>query len=180
MIIRLEQPNDIAAIHAVNAAAFGRAGEAELVDALRANGHLTLSLVAERAGEVVGHVAFSPATVTSLSGDWMALALGPLAVLPAHQRSGVGSALMRAGLAACLGMGHDVVFLLGHATYYPRFGFAPSKPKGVWWADRPDDALHFMVAELRPNALAGRTGAMRFAPEFDEAGNDDLQKRAGR
>lgn len=167
MIVRPEHPNDIAAIHAVNVAAFGCAGEADLVDALRANGRLTLSLVAERDSEVVGHVAFSPAMVTSPAGDWTALALGPLAVLPSYQRAGVGSALVRAGLAACLAMGHDVIFLLGHETYYPRFGFAPSKPKGVWWVDRPEDALHFMVAELRPNAMAGRAGAMRFAPEFD-------------
>ncbi len=167
--VRPERPNDLKTIHAVNAAAFGRSLEADLVDALRANGRLTLSLVAERDGEVIGHIAFSPATISSPDDDWMALALGPLAVSPAHQRSGVGSALVRAGLAACLEMGHNVVFLLGHATYYPRFGFAPSKTKGVWWADRPDDALHFMIAELHPGALAGRTGAMRFAPEFDEA-----------
>lgn len=167
-MIRPERPDDRMAIHAVNAAAFGRAGEADLVDALRANGHLTLSLVAEHDGKVVGHVAFSPATITSPAGDWTALALGPLAVLPSRQRAGVGAALVRAGLAACLVMGHDVVFLLGHETYYPRFGFAPGKPKGVWWAQHPDEALHFMVAELRPGALAGRTGAMCFALEFDD------------
>jgi putative acetyltransferase len=167
MIVRAEQPNDIAAVHHVNATAFGRAVEADLVDALRANSHLMLSLVAERGGEVVGHIAFSPATIASSGGDWTALALGPLAVLPTRQRTGVGSALVRAGLTACLEMGHDVVFLLGHATYYPRFGFVPSKPKGVWWAVNPDDTLHFMVAELHPGALTGRTGAMRFSPEFD-------------
>jgi len=167
VIIRPERSDDWPGIHALNAAAFGRNAEADLVDALRANGHLTLSLVAERDGQIVGHIAFSPATIASPDGDWMALALGPLAVLPAHQRSGVGSALVRAGLAACLAMVHDVVFLLGHETYYPRFGFAPSQPKGVCWADHPDEATHFMVAELRPGALASRTGAMRFAPEFD-------------
>jgi putative acetyltransferase len=167
MIIRPEIPADITAIHAVNAAAFGRAAEADLVDALRANSHLALSLVAERDGQIVGHIAFSPATIASPNGDWTALALGPLAVSLAHQRRGVGSALARAGLAACLEMGQDVVFLLGHETYYPRFGFVPSQPKGVCWADHPDEATHFMVAELRPGALAGRTGAMRFTPEFD-------------
>jgi putative acetyltransferase len=166
--IRSERPDDRTAIHAVNAAAFGRASEADLVDALRVNGHLTLSLVAVRDDEVVGHIAFSPATITSPDGDWTALALGPLAILPSHQRTGVGSALVRAGLAACLAMGHDLTFLLGHETYYPRFGFTPSKPKGVWWADRPDDSLHFMVVELHPNALAGRTGAMHFSPEYDD------------
>ena len=141
--------------------------EADLVDALRANGHLTLSLVAEVDGEVVGHIGFSPATISSTGGDWTALALGPLAVLPSRQRTSVGSALVREGLRQCVEMGHDVVFLLGHPTYYPRFGFVPSKPKGVWWANNPDDALHFMLAELRPGALAGRIGAMRFSPEFD-------------
>jgi putative acetyltransferase len=165
--IRPETSADVAAIHRVNVVAFNQALESDLVVALRANDHLTLSLVAEREGEIVGHIAFSPCTITSPNGDWTALALGPLAVLPAHQRTGVGSALVRAGLAACLEMGHDVVFLLGHPTYYPRFGFLPSQPKGVWWANRPDDALHFMVAELRPNALDSRAGAMHFSPEFD-------------
>lgn len=167
--VRREQPDDIAAIHAINTAAFGRTGEADLVDALRDNAHLTLSLLAEVDDHRVGHIAFSPATITSPNGGWTALALGPLAVLPSHQRIGIGTALVRAGLAVCLEMGHDVVFLLGHHTYYPRFGFTPSQPQGVWWANNPTDALHFMVAELRPNALAGRTGAMRFAPEFEAA-----------
>jgi putative acetyltransferase len=169
--VRPETPDDIVAIFAVNAAAFGREAEARLVDALRANGHLTLSLVAEVDGNVVGHIAFSPATVTSPNapnGNWTAPALGPLAVLPTHQRTGVGTALVRAGQAACLAMGHTVIFLLGHDTYYPRFGFAPSRPKGVWWAVAPDEESHFMVAELHPAALAGRTGAMRFSPEFDD------------
>ncbi len=164
-----ERPDDIAAIYEINVAAFdkGAGYEARLVELLRANNNLVLSLVAEVDGQVVGHIAFSPATITSPDGDWTALALGPLAVVPSHQRIGIGSALVRAGLAACLAMGHEVVFLLGHHTYYPRFGFAPSQPKGVWWANNPTDALHFMMIELRPNALAGRTGAMRFAPEFD-------------
>ncbi len=167
--VRPERPDDIAGIYAVNTAAFTYAHEVEakLVDALRANGNLILSFVAEVDGHVVGHIAFSPARVASPDGDWTALALGPLAVLPSHQRTGVGSTLVRAGLAACAAMEHDVVFLLGHPEYYPRFGFVPSKSKGVWWAHRPDDASHFMLAELQPNALAGRTGAMHFAPEFD-------------
>ena len=96
--VRPEHLNDIAAIHAVNAAAFGRIAEADLVDALRASGHLTLSLVAELECQIVGHIAFSPAHVTSSYGDWTALALGPLAVSPPHQRTGVGSTLVSEGL----------------------------------------------------------------------------------
>jgi putative acetyltransferase len=169
MNIRPEQPSDLAAIRAVNIAAFGSPTEADLVDALRVNGRLTLSIVAQRDGEVIGHIAFSPATIASPEGEWAAIALGPLAVLPDHQNAGVGTALVGAGLEACRATGGAVVFVLGHATYYPRFGFVPSKPRGVWWAARPDEVEHFMVAELRPGALAGRTGAMRFAPEFDAA-----------
>jgi putative acetyltransferase len=91
-----------------------------------------------------------------------------MAVLPAHQRQGVGSLLVRAGLEACRAAGHGCVVVLGHPAYYPRFGFAPASRHGVAWEHPvPDEA--FMLLELRPGALGGRGGIVRYQPEFGRA-----------
>ena len=165
VLIRPENPADFAAIEAVNAAAFGRPNEARLVAELRRAGALTLSLVAVDAEAIVGHLAFSPVRVRAEAGDWEAVGLGPVAVAPARQKQGIGARLTTAGLAACLAAGQDVVIVLGHAHYYPRFGFRPSQPLGIRWEiDVPAEV--FMVAELRPGALAGRTGVVHYRPEF--------------
>lgn len=166
IVIRAETPEDYAAVRRVNALAFGRDGEAALVDKLRAvSPHI--SLVAFKDSEAVGHIFFSPATVESDPADFAAVALGPLAVLPGHQNRGVGSLLVRRGLEECKRRGHDVVFVLGHPGYYLRFGFSPAGAKGIRCEyPVPDEA--FMVVELRPGALGGRTGLMRYRSEFAE------------
>lgn len=160
--IRREQPGDTGAIGALIRAAFlgmpyAEGDEAELVDALRAEGALSVSLVAERAGTIVGHVAFSPASPPGGAPGWYAL--GPLAVLPAHQRGGIGSALVRAGLDAIAGLGAHGCILTGDPSYYSRFGFALSPgntPRG-----QPPE--FFMVKLLR-----GRLpeGPIRFHEAF--------------
>ena len=165
--IREETTMDIPAIHHVNAAAFERAGEAELVDRLRKRGVVALSLVAVVAGQVVGHVLFTPVDVIGDDRVWTAVALGPVAVLPKYQNQGIGNKLIRAGLAACFERGNDVVVVLGHPNYYPRFGFVPSVQCGIKSEyDVPDDV--FMIAELREGALAGRAGVVKYAAEFSE------------
>jgi len=118
MRIRDERPADITAIHAVVAAAC-RPQEAALVDRLRERGELIISLVAEDAGQIVGHVAFS-----RLKSPPRALALAPASVSLPRQRNGIGSALIRRGLASAAALGFDMVFVLGWAGYYPRFGFS--------------------------------------------------------
>lgn len=172
--IRPELPGDIAAIREVTAAAFGRKVEADLVERLRDAGNLTVSLVAEMDGRIVGHAAYSPATVElSRGGSFDAAALGPISVMPDLQTGGIGSELMDRGFAECLALGYDLMFLLGHPSYYPRFGFVPAKALGVRWApditDHPNPA--FMVKELKPGALAARlngdTGVFHYSPEFD-------------
>jgi putative acetyltransferase len=167
-IIRPERPDDVAAIRTVNEQAFGGAVEAAIVDALRARRKATLSLVAMDAHHVVGHILFSPVTIASAGEDLAALGLGPMAVLPAHQRRGIGSLLVRTGLAACRDAGHGCVVVLGHPAYYPRFGFEPASRRGVRWEHpAPDEA--FMILELRPGALGGRGGIARYRPEFGGA-----------
>lgn len=120
--------------------------------------------MAEHDGRVAGHVLFSPVTVRDGARTWDALGLGPLAVLPALQRDGIGSALVRAGLGECRALGHSVVLVLGHAGYYPRFGFRPAAAEGLRWEH--GHAESFFVAELAPGALAGRRGVVRYRAEF--------------
>jgi len=167
MQIRPERPEDHAAVAALHERAFGQPAEARLVEALRAAGAAIVSLVAEREGRVVGHVLFSPVTVRDGGREWGALGLGPVAVLPELQRGGIGSALVRAGLAECRALGHAVVLVLGHAAYYPRFGFRPAADAGLRWEHGHEES--FFVAELAPGALCGRRGVVRYRPEFSAA-----------
>ena len=165
LTIRTETPEDIPAIYHINTAAFGRANEADLVDALRQHNALTTSLVAVQDGQLVGHIALSPVTITSSTATIAGLGLGPMAVLPAYQRRGLGSQLVEAGLSACHNTPYGVVVVLGYPNYYPRFGFVPAKPVGIVWEhDAPEEA--FMVHELRGGALAQTRGVVKYRPEF--------------
>ena len=164
--IRPERPDDADAIDRVEAAAFPTRAEADLVPAVRASGASPcISLVAELDGRVVGHALFTPVTVTS-DQPWSAMALGPVAVEPAHQRRGIGSALIRAGLEACRTLNENVVFVLGHPEYYPRFGFVPAHRFGIRWELLAEPSDAFMLVELSPGALAGRQGVVRYLPAF--------------
>lgn len=131
MIVRVEQPGDAAAIHRVNQAAFAdhphsEGTEPAIVDALRADGDLALSLVAEDAGEIVGHAAFSPARLSGGQQGW--IALGPIAVLPEHQGRGIGRALVEGGVARLREAGASGIVLLGDPALYARFGFVRETP----------------------------------------------------
>jgi putative acetyltransferase len=132
LTIRYEQPQDHVAIHAVHTAAFCRPHEGNLVDALRRAEVLTLSLVAIQDGRIVGHITFSPVTVIASTTTIEALGLGPLAVLPACQRNGIGAQLINVGLAACRATPYGVVVVVGHPYYYSRFGFTTAKPHGMF------------------------------------------------
>lgn len=164
--IRDEAPADHAAVREINRLAFGGPAEADLVDALRERATPGVSLVAEVGGRVVGHLMLSPVTLDG-HPELRAMGLAPMAVLPPHQGAGVGSALVHAGLDACRALGTEVVVVLGHPGYYPRFGFAPASRLGLRCVyDAPDEA--FMALELPDGALAGRTGLVRYHPVFDE------------
>ncbi len=168
LIIRLETTEDKAAIRHVNQEAFGQKDEAEIIEKLRERGVLLLSLVAVQDDVVVGHIAFSPVEITSENSSFEAIALAPMAVLPAYQSKGIGSQLVLAGLNECRRSRHEIIVVLGHPNYYPRFGFVPAKRKGVKCEfEVPDEA--WMVLELREGALAGRQGTVSFQLEFKEA-----------
>lgn len=163
VVLREETPADHPAVREVNRLAFGRDDEANLVDALRAGQYTRLSLVAEQDGTVVGHMLFSRLPIETSGGVVEALALAPMAVMPGHQRQGVGSQLIRGGLAMCRERGHRVVVVLGHAEYYPRFGFSAALAERL---RSPFPGPHFMALELVPGALAGVEGEVRYSPPF--------------
>lgn len=165
--IRRERPEDSPAIRRLLAEAFGKEDEARLVDVLRRRRAITLSLVAVRSDQVVGHILFSPVTVNSEGSSFNALGLGPMAVAPALQNSGIGSELVKTGLRKCTGAGYEIAVVLGHPNYYPRLGFKTAKSVGIRCEfDVPDEA--FMVMELREGALNGRSGIVRYQPEFND------------
>lgn len=164
-IIRAETLRDIPDVRRVNELAFGRPAEADLVDALRETAHPIISLVAELDDQVVGHILFSPVTIESEDESLEALGLAPVAVLPDYQNRGIGAALIRSGLAECRCIGHEIVIVLGHPSYYPRFGFVTASTVGIRCEfEVPAEA--FMVAELTPGALQGRHGVVHYPPEF--------------
>ena len=167
MIIRPEQEADFDAVRQVNRLAFGQPAEATLVDALRKSAEPLISLVAVDDNQVVGHIFFTPVSLESDDSTSTALGLAPMAVLPDYQRQGVGSELVRAGLRECRRIGYNLVVVLGHAEYYPRFGFVPASQKGLTSEyPVPDDV--FMAIELEPGALKGRRGLVKYRPEFAE------------
>ncbi|WP_181773012.1 GNAT family N-acetyltransferase [Amycolatopsis pittospori] len=169
MLLRQETPADREAIHAVHLAAFAKRSvpvvEAKLVDELRADGDLlgALSIVAERDGEVVGHVCCSPARLGS--DDKATVGLGPLGVLPEYHASGIGSALVHAVLGAADALGYGAVVLLGDPNYYSRFGFVLAGPLGIT-PPVAEWAPHFQVRTLAAYSDDLR-GEFRYSPAFD-------------
>ncbi len=162
---RPETPNDHDRIRELTTAAFGREQEARVVDAIRDSENFVpeLSLVAELDGQVVGHVMLS---YVGLDGDARrVLALGPLSVAPEHQSTGVGGALTREALRRADDRGEPLVLLLGHPTYYPRFGFRPGDELGLARPDEDTPAEAFMAIPLRAYdpTLSGR---VVFPPAF--------------
>lgn len=166
MQIRAEEQRDRASVRALNLSAFETPAEADLVDALRDQVQPLVSLIAEDNGSIVGHIMFSP---VSLSGHpaLRIMGLAPMAVATEHQRKGIGSALIRAGLDRCRRLGFGAVVVLGHASYYPRLGFAPAARFGIGCEyDVPEDV--FMVLELQPGFLNRASGKVKYHAAFSE------------
>lgn len=166
LCVRAETAADWAAVAEVHRQAFGQEEEANLVQALHAGGFARVALVAETAGRVVGHVLFSAMGIVQCEREVAALALAPLGVLPAYQSQGIGSALVVRGLTACREQGHRIVLVLGHAHYYPRFGFSVDMAARI---ESPFSRESFMALELAPGALAGVQGRVRYATPFGVA-----------
>lgn len=160
--IRLEQPKDYRGIFQIHTACFPTKAEAQLVDLLRAAGRLTFSFVAEFAGQLAGHVAFSP--VTAACGA-VGMGLGPVGVLPTYRRQGIAAALIRAGLAACRSQGFTWCVVLGDPAYYRRFGFRPASGFGL--SDEYGGGDAFQAMELISHGLPIEGGLVKYSPEFE-------------
>lgn len=171
-MIRPATEGDRDAIRAVHRAAFPTSLEADLVDRLIDAGQDELSLVAEQDGQVVGHVLFSRVTIErdgTIVGEGLGLA--PLAVSPAHQKRGIGSQLVAAGLSALEAAGCPLVVVLGEPAFYGRFGFETASRHGLMNEYGVDE--HFMVAELFPDALPAGGGLVRYGEAFASLGTPE-------
>lgn len=169
LTIRKEQPDDFDAIYAVEKAAFDRPDEADLVNQLREKDAIWLSHVAVQDDEIVGHAIYTMVTVTDGDTVHEYPALGPVAVVPGHQREGVGAALMRVGLREARSQGQGMMFVLGHPEYYPRFGFEPAKPLGFTSDYIKDEGPHehFMVAIFDESLRGKIKGHVKYHEAFD-------------
>ena len=164
MRIRPEEPRHWPAVQAVNESAFETSAEAELIAKLRTQAASLVSLVAEDGDSVVGHIMFSPVTLSGHT-KLKIMGLAPMAVARPHQRSGVGSMLIRAGLDECRRLGFGAVAVLGHPSYYPRFGFTRAADFGITCEyEVPEEA--FMLVELQPHYLKGASGTIHYHQAF--------------
>ncbi len=161
-MIRYADPRDYAAIRQVLLHAFRQDEEANLVERLRADGDALVELVEASDIAVQGHVLYSPLAIERGSETVRAAALAPVAVLPGFQSKGIGGGLIQTGNARCAALGLEAVIVLGHADYYPRFGFSAALAESL---EAPFSGPHFMALELRPGALKA-SGRVRYAKAF--------------
>jgi len=161
-MIRAAAPGDFPAIRAIIRHAFGRADEANLVEALREDGDMLYEFVAQEGIGLLGHIAFSRLPIERSAGRVEAAALAPLSVLPAFQRQGLGLALMEASLAQCRALGCKAVLVLGRPSYYPRAGFRADLAEPL---EAPFSGPSFMALEMEPGVLKAG-GRVRYAKAF--------------
>ena len=161
-MIRDVTASDYAAIRAVLRHAFPADEEADLAEQLRADGDVLVELVTASDAAIQGHVLYSPLAIERDGATIRAAALAPVAVLPAFQNKGIGGELIRAGNARCAELGLEAIVVLGHADYYPRFGFSAQTAESL---QAPFSGPHFMALELKPGVLAAG-GEVRYARAF--------------
>jgi putative acetyltransferase len=166
LIVRREDSADTRerrAVRSIHEAAFGRPEEADLVDNLRSEGTVLLSLVAELEQQITGHILFSRMSIATSTGPVPAAALAPVAVHPEYQRRGIGAQLIRRGLDLLRAQGERIVIVLGHPDYYSRFGFSSEKAR---YLESPFPPEAFMAIELGPGALEGVRGKVSYPAAF--------------
>jgi putative acetyltransferase len=165
IVVRNESPADLEAIRALHSASFPTAAEAALVDALRAAGELSISLVAIERDQVIGHVAFSPIT---LNGEPSGFGLAPIAVRLECRQRGVAAHLVRQGLERCREAAAALVVVLGDPLYYARFGFEPGWRRAL--VDEYEGGDAFQAIELVRGTVPAEGGRIRYSSEFAKLG----------
>jgi len=168
VLVRPETDADIAAIDRLNREAFGGHQEARLVGLLRDRGIVIASVVAVgQSDQVVGHILFSPVTIVASSHEMQVASLAPMAVTPGLQRRGIGSMLVERGLQECKRAGYRAAIVVGHPSYYPRFGFSPTLVASLENPFTTGDA--FMGIELSRGSLSDLGSGRVVYPEiFDQ------------
>jgi putative acetyltransferase len=161
--IKRREPADDQAIARLNDSVFGGKAEARLIEDLRAAELAAIELVAIDHAAIVGHILFSALVVAIDGKPVRALALAPLSVRPDHQRVGVGSALVRAGLERARLDRWQGIIVLGHPGYYPRFGFSAELARPL---KAPFSGNSFMALEIVPGTLRGRAGHVVYPAAF--------------
>jgi putative acetyltransferase len=165
IVVRSEETRDVADVHRLLEGAFGGPAEAQLVERLRQDGDLVLSLVVVSEDEIVGYAGF-PRLILAADGEELKVCgLAPLAVRPDRQRHGIGSALARQGLAMLTESGEGLVFVLGDTDYYARFGFDAEAAAGFTCVYA---GPHFQVRRLQ--FAAPSSGTIRYPRAFDDLG----------
>jgi len=163
-LIREEIADDHDAVRALNRTAFKGEAEAQLVDRLRNDGAVVVSLVAVEENNIVGHILFSDLLIETEQAVIHAVSLAPMAVIPQCQRQGIGSELVRRGLEICRERGYSIAVVLGHPGFYPRFGFSAELAKNLLG---PYSGDAWMALELVPGALDDVKGTVRYPKAFD-------------
>ncbi len=173
LYIKPENQENILEIEKVVIAAFGGSAEAKLIKTIGKSSNFIpeLSLVAVEKEKILGHILFSPIVIENETKSTIskisALALAPLAVIPARQKQVIGSELVRLGLTKCRDLNYNIVVVIGHPEYYPRFGFQTAKKFGIAAPfPVPDEA--FMLLELQPDVLMGISGIVKYPAYFNE------------
>lgn len=169
LTLRPETISDKAAIYELIQLAFEQEEESKLVDRLREDESYIpdLSLVAVLEAQIVGYILFTKIVIQNDQGvAHPSLAIAPMAVLPAHQKQGIGGLLIRMGLASAKDLGYTSVIVLGHKDYYSRFGFVPAEKWNIQTHyEVPSE--YFMALELKPNGLASVSGMVKYAKPFE-------------
>jgi len=169
--IRPETPKDFEQVIKVNDLAFNQPNEGKMIEALRCDNKFIpeLSIVAEVDSMVVGHILFFPLNIISGEKSFEVLSLAPMSVLPEYQNKGIGNKLVTEGLKKAKKMGFKAVVVLGHPTYYPKFGFERASNWNIKLPieDVPDEAS--MAIELEEGFLKDKAGVIEYPSEYYEA-----------
>ncbi len=174
LFVRGEKLTDREIIYEINKLAFGGELESKLIDILRKGKSYVrgLSLVAVKEEKILGHAIFTRAFIVNRGRRFKCLVLGPMAVRPENQKQGVGKKLLEEGFERAKELGFTAIAVLGHETYYPKFGFFPASQKNIRTSFKVPDE-NFMVIELVPNALKGISGMVEYPKEFLKMSAED-------